>query len=45
MTPLTDSALGLLFASLLLVASRPGSLLHRMLSGRVLVNLGIFSYS
>ena len=45
MTPLTNSALGLLFASLLLAARRPGSLLHRMLSGRVLINLGIFSYS
>ena len=45
MTPLADAALGLLFASLLLAASRPGSLLHRLLSGRVLVKLGIFSYS
>jgi len=42
---LTDAMWGLLFGALLLAASRPGSLLHRMLSGRVLINLGIFSYS
>ena len=42
---LTDIAWGLVFASLLLAASRPHLLAHRLLSNRALVSLGIFSYS
>lgn len=42
---LTDSMWGLLFAALLLAGSRHKKVLHRVLSSRVLVSLGIFSYS
>ena len=42
---LTDAMWGLVFAALLLASSRPGALVHRMLSNRALVSLGIFSYS
>lgn len=44
-SPLTDAAWGVLFAGLLLAASRPKLFLHRMLSGTVPVSLGVFSYS
>ena len=44
-SPLADAAWGVLFAGLLLAASRPGSLAHRLLSARPIVALGIFSYS
>ena len=36
---------GFAFFALLLLASRPGSLLNRWLSSRVMVTLGVFSYS
>lgn len=42
---LTDAAWGLLFAALLLAGSRPRSFVHRALSQKHLVHLGIFSYS
>lgn len=42
---LTDIMWGLVFAALLLAASRQHTLMHRLLSGRALVALGIFSYS
>jgi len=42
---LTDCAWGLLFAALLLAGSRPKSFVHRALSQKYLVHLGIFSYS
>ncbi len=42
---LTDAMWGLLFAALLLAGSRTASLAHRVLSQRLLVKLGIFSYS
>ena len=42
---LTDALWGVLFAALLLAASRPGSMAHRALSHRALVSLGICSYS
>ena len=41
----SDAMWGLLYAALLLIASRPRSMVHRVLSHRVLVSLGIFSYS
>lgn len=37
--------LGILFSSMLIAASRPHTFLHRMLSARGIVTLGIFSYS
>lgn len=43
--PLTDAMWGLLFVALLVAASRAGTALHRALSSRLLVSLGIFSYS
>ena len=42
---LNDSMWGLLYAALLLAASRPHGALHRVLSHRALVTLGVFSYS
>jgi peptidoglycan/LPS O-acetylase OafA/YrhL len=42
---LTDIMWGLVFAALLLMASRPHTAAHRLLSSRALVSLGIFSYS
>ena len=42
---LTDAMWGLVFAGLILAGSRPGSRTHQFLSNRVLVALGIFSYS
>ena len=42
---LTDAMWGLLFGALLVGASAAGSVLHRVLSKHLLVNLGIFSYS
>ena len=42
---LTDIMWGIVFAALLLLASRPHTIVHRLLSGRALVSLGIFSYS
>ena len=41
----SDAKWGLIYAGLLLAASRPKSLLHRLLSARWLVVCGIFSYS
>ena len=41
----TDAMWGLIYAALLLVASRPRTFIHRILSHRRLVSLGIFSYS
>ena len=43
--PLDDAKWGLLFAALILGASRTNSVLHRVLSGPLIVRLGIFSYS
>ena len=40
-----DAMWGLLYAALLLMASRPRSMVHQVLSHRVLVSLGLFSYS
>ena len=40
-----DAMWGLIYAALLLTASRPRSLVNRALSHRTLVSLGIFSYS
>ncbi len=42
---LTDVLWGLLFAGLLMLASRPASMAHRLLSARWIVTLGVFSYS
>ena len=42
---LTDAMWGLLFAALLLAGSRTGTRLHHVLSHRLLVGLGLFSYS
>jgi len=42
---LTDAMWGLLFAALLLAGSRSETRLHRVLSHRLLVWLGLFSYS
>jgi peptidoglycan/LPS O-acetylase OafA/YrhL len=41
----SDAKWGLLYAALLLAASRPGPWAHRLLSARWLVACGIFSYS
>ena len=42
---LTDAMWGILFAALLLAGSRAETRLHRALSHRLLVRLGLFSYS
>ncbi|MGI4788613.1 MAG: acyltransferase family protein [Janthinobacterium lividum] len=42
---LTDAMWGLLFAALILAGSRVGTWCHQALSNRILVHLGIFSYS
>ena len=42
---LTDAMYGLLFAVLILAGSRAGTFLNRALSSRVMVALGLFSYS
>ena len=42
---LTDAMWGVVFAGLLLAGSRPEGIIHRLLSNRFLVSLGIFSYS
>lgn len=42
---LTDAMLGLCFAVLFVAAGKPNSLAHRLLSGRAIVAIGIFSYS
>ena len=42
---LQEARWGILAAAVLLIGSRPGNVIQRILSSRVLVSLGIFSYS